>query len=706
MGERNAMQDVGVRQLRSRTSATAIVGGLAAVAMALPAAATAQEAIALDQIVVTAGGFEQALKDAPASVSVIQAEELERGAFTNLADALREVQGVSVTGVANERDIFIRGLPGAYTLILVDGRRQSTRDARPNGNSGYEQSFIPPLSAIDRIEVVRGPMSSLYGSDAMGGVINIITKRADQEWRGSVTAEVTAQEHDDSGHSGQLSFHIGGPLVRDRLSLQLWGRVLDRSEDRILAGNQGREESDLAARLTYALTPEHDLWFEAGRTVVRGITSAGRVLAPTAEDAYRDYSRESVAVGHSGRWGDARTELSLQVEEGQRETYEREAGGAFVRDDRVPRIRNTVLDGKLTLPFSMGGDHTLVTGFQHQNARLTDRGSREEDQRLSVDQWALFAEDEWWLSDRFAVTAGVRYNHHETYGSHVTPRLYAVFHATEALTLKGGYSTGFRAPEIRQVAPGYYLPTQRGAGLLAPNPDLEPETSDSLELAALWDNGRGLSLGGTLFHTRFRDKISNFNTGRLIDPDTGSIIDPLGGAACDAAALEPFPGYSCLWQNFNIDDAVIKGVELTADWEATESLSFRASYTHTSSEQRTGDFAGYPLARTPRHQASLRLDWVTPIEGLEAWTAANYHGSELAAGPRIGTNGAPVVINGVEGRKYAAYATVDVGASYQVSDRVSLSSAIYNITDKRTDEADYNSVGEGRRLWLGLTTRF
>ncbi|WP_407815695.1 TonB-dependent receptor plug domain-containing protein, partial [Staphylococcus aureus] len=92
--------------------------------------------------------------------------------YRDLTDALREVQGVSVTGIANEKDVFIRGLPGAYTLILVDGKRQSTRDARTNGNSGFEQSFVPPVSAIERIEVVRGPMSSLYGSDAMGGVIN------------------------------------------------------------------------------------------------------------------------------------------------------------------------------------------------------------------------------------------------------------------------------------------------------------------------------------------------------------------------------------------------------------------------------------------------------------------------------------------------------------------------------------------------------
>lgn len=146
---------------------------LSLTALSSPALVLAQETppstLVLDEIVITAAGFEQSIKDAPASISVITSEELQKGNFTSLTDALKEVQGVVATGIANEQDIYIRGLPGQYTLILVDGKRQNTRDSRTNGSSGYEQSFIPPIAAIDRIEIVRGPMSSLYGSDAMGG---------------------------------------------------------------------------------------------------------------------------------------------------------------------------------------------------------------------------------------------------------------------------------------------------------------------------------------------------------------------------------------------------------------------------------------------------------------------------------------------------------------------------------------------------------
>lgn len=123
--------------------------------------AQAAEPASVDDIVVTASTRAQSVAEAPASISVVTSEQLEDKAYVDLFDAVRDVEGVSVSGGSNFQDILIRGLPGAYTLTLVDGRRQSTREARVNGNGGLEQSFTPPVGAIERIEVVRGPMSSL-----------------------------------------------------------------------------------------------------------------------------------------------------------------------------------------------------------------------------------------------------------------------------------------------------------------------------------------------------------------------------------------------------------------------------------------------------------------------------------------------------------------------------------------------------------------
>ncbi len=665
--------------------------------------ATGGDVISLDQIVVTAAGFEQSVKDAPASISVITREELEKGAFRDLTDALKEVQGVTVTGVANEKDIFIRGLPGSYTLILVDGKRQNTRDSRTNGNAGFEQSFIPPIAAIDRIEVVRGPMSSLYGSDAMGGVINIITRKVSDTWSGTVTTEGTLQQHNAFGNSAQGTFYTSGPLIHRALGLQLWGRGFGRAEDELLSGITGARESNLGGRLTFTPNEYHDLMLESGYTRIRRNASKWGTLAEADDDTYNLNDRKYWSLSHEGRWGPTTSNFSIMQEWAERRSYtENPRTSAFDKSSRSPEIRNTVVDGKFTTPFEFFGPHTLVTGGQWFNAMLTDQNPGRRtgiDEKFEINQWALFAEDEWRLTDTFSITNGLRMDHHEIYGAHYSPRSYAVWHATDNLTLKGGISTGFRAPEIRQIAPGYAYTTGGGGctygpngtcGVILANPNLQAETSTSYEIGAIWDNLSGFTASATYFYTDFKDKISN----ALVLDDAGNPV-----------RWSENPNYR-LWYSYNIDDAVIQGVELATTWRATDTLSFRGSYTFTDSEQRTGDYAGFPLARTPRHMANARVDWITPVAGLATWAAVNYHGSEILGGARIGTNGTPVIINGQAGRKYDAYATMDVGLSYDFTDQLTLNAALYNVFDKEVEPTNYNTVVEGRRLWVSMSATF
>lgn len=148
---------------------------LLALAAAATCASTAAFAQArestMEEVVVSASGFEQELKNAPASISVVTRQELETKNFRDLAEALQGVEGIDVmggTGKTGGLDISIRGMPSDYTLILIDGRRQNVAgDVTPNGFGAALTSFMPPISAIERIEVIRGPMSTLYGSDAI-----------------------------------------------------------------------------------------------------------------------------------------------------------------------------------------------------------------------------------------------------------------------------------------------------------------------------------------------------------------------------------------------------------------------------------------------------------------------------------------------------------------------------------------------------------
>ncbi|EJN06171.1 TonB-dependent receptor domain-containing protein, partial [Herbaspirillum sp. YR522] len=420
--------------------------------------------------------------------------------------------------------------------------------------------------------------------------------------------------------------------------------------------------------------------------------------AAATADSYTENPRDHFSLSHTGRWGWATSDVSLSYEQAQRKSFTETPARSdnFVQATRAPKIENTVLDGKLSMPL---GQHWLVLGGQWNRAKLSDVNpgvSASLVQQFQIDQKALFVEDEWKLADAWALTGGLRLDNHEIYGNHWSPRLYSVWHTTENLTIKGGVSRGFRAPEIRTIAPGYAY-TTGGAGctvgptgtcgVIIGDPGLKPETSTSWELAALWDNHAGLSAGATVFYTDFKDKVSN----ALVYNADGSI-----------ARWSANNNYR-LWYSYNIDRATIKGVELTGRWQATRSLALKSNYTYTDSRQKGGSFDGYALARTPKHMVNLRADW-TPSDAWTLWSAINYHGKEINAAARVGTAGTTVSTSGA--KQYKAYALADIGTTYEIGKLTSLSAAIYNITDKRLDEQDFNTVGDGRRLWVSLTRRF
>ena len=221
----------------------------------------------LEAVTVTASGYEQDVKSAPASITVITREELEGKQFRSLTDALRNVPGVGVVG-GDKGDISIRGMEASHVLILVDGRRQNTGGVTLKGgvSEGLSSNWIPPVEAIERIEVVRGPMSTLYGSEAMGGVINIVTRKVSKNWSGSVSAEHTFQDSGSAGDSNQTDLYLSGPLIADTLGLQFWGFDKRRKEDTVIDGfaKSNRQTGNL--RLWLTPNKDHEFMLEAGRS--------------------------------------------------------------------------------------------------------------------------------------------------------------------------------------------------------------------------------------------------------------------------------------------------------------------------------------------------------------------------------------------------------------------------------------------------------
>ncbi|WP_322405963.1 TonB-dependent receptor [Idiomarina sp. PL1-037] len=186
----------------------------------------------IERIVVTAAGFEQKITEAPASISVISNEEIRSRSFTSLLDAVKYQEGIDI-GTSRDKtgqgSISMRGLTGDYTLILVDGIRQNNHgDIYPNNFGGNAFNHIPPLETIDRIEVIRGPASTLYGADALGGVINVITKKHTEDWSGAVTFGRSMQTNENFGDDFTTDFSATGPLIKNVLSLGVRGSLYDQ----------------------------------------------------------------------------------------------------------------------------------------------------------------------------------------------------------------------------------------------------------------------------------------------------------------------------------------------------------------------------------------------------------------------------------------------------------------------------------------------
>ena len=643
--------------------------GAAALLAAGPVLAEKGDSHELGQVTVTASGHAQQLEDAPASISVITREQIEQRYYQDATDALRDIPGVIITGGGSGdrgNDIVIRGMPSQYTLILVDGKPVSTRETRPNGSAGFEQDWLPPLQSIERIEVVRGPMSTLYGSDAIGGVINVITRKVAEEWGGAVQLDTIIQDDSRSGDIQQGNFSLSGPLLADKLGLQVYGRTSSREEDRFVDGFEEKNLKNLNARLSFTPTDNQDFTLEAGKTKQQRRSLIGYSAPATGcrggcTDSDNEFTRDLLALGHTGRWDFGTTDSYVQREEAENLS-------------REMKVTNTFAKTALVTPL---GDHLLTVGANFEKEELSDQTSNQISNRTDVDasKWALFAEDEWMLPGNVSVTGGLRLDDDENYGSHVSPRLYGVWGMAPRWTLKGGVSTGFRSPSLREITPDWGQ-VSRGGDVYG-NPDLEPETSVNKELGLYFNAGRDLQANVTVFHNDFKDKITRI--------------------ACPPSVCPGGPNQfgSDPTYRVNVDEAVTQGVEAAVSTTLARTLDLTLSYTYTDSEQKSGEYKGEPLNQVPKHLASLQADWRVTSR-LSPWLAVRYRGEESQ--PTTGPSSSSIVA--------PSNTLVDAGLAFKLTPQATLNTGIYNIADKEIFQDEYGYVEDGRRYWLGMRVSF
>ncbi len=591
----------------------------------------------LDEIVVTSTRSDITAREAPGAVTVINRQQLENKGAEDVLDAVRGTPGVSLIGVGSggRKTLSLRGLESKHTLILIDGKRLPASNDVLGPNTDYQYDWIP-LEEIERIEVVRGPMSVLYGSDALGGVINIITRRPDESLQGAVKLAGQATNGNAGGNGHDAEVRVSGGLGQSVLfqinaGHKRRGAVASekKSPQSVI---EGREQQQLGLNLDWRAaegqhvnldieTAQEDRW---QNTVDR---------RNTLFQSRYDIDRQQVALGWKGNIGDILG--ALRAYRNEIDVVNQRTNGA--RPTSPQNLQDSVVEGHVVFP--VGERQTFTTGAEYRTEKLEHPKLPGGENQF--DHKSFYLQDEIDGSHEITITLGARVDDHEAFGQETSPRAAIVWQPNDKLTLKASYGHGFRAPTIKQVTPGYSFPG--GIFLITSNPDLKPETSDAIELDMILDQPR-YNLSLSVFNNEVKDLI-------------------------DTRFDAPLPGGLQRWVFDNIDKARLRGLELGARIQPVDGFDIDASYQYLDATD--GD--GNRLERRPRHTLSAGLAWEK-----NAWRfdlSTEYLADQVIVPPRS--------------RKLTDvpdYALWHAGAHRKIGAQTTLGLTIDNLTDVRLEE--------------------
>lgn len=686
-------------------------------------------------------------------VSRISKDDIDkRPAANDISEFVRTMPGVNLTGNTatgqrgNKRQIDLRGMGPENTLILIDGKpvnsRQSERiSMRGERNTRGDSNWVP-VEEIESITVLRGPAATRYGSGAMGGVVNIVTKKVSKEFKGQVNLYANQPQDSKEGATRRIGFNLSGPIIQDTLGFRIYGNLNKTDADAAdinaghgndsAAGVEGVRNKDIAGRLQWKISPAQTLILDSSYSrqgnIYNGDTQNSNPrsalvnsLADGKAETARLY-RSAYSLTHDGawEWGDTKNVISYErtVNSHLPEGLAGGPEGSYTGLDFVQsRLKNLRFSSEANIPFKLGVDNVLTVGAEFTDSKLDDPASNSQgfkDQgktdafngisatrggKASQRNWAAYVEDNISLTDKTHLIPAIRFDHNSDSGSNWSPALNFSHQIGENWLVKGGVARAYKAPNLYQTNPDFILYTRgQGCPLNAPdnvscfymgNSNLKPETSINKEIG-LEFNKNGWQASATYFHNAYRNKIV--------------IGDQL-------IATSNIGNWLLQWEN--TPKATISGIEGNLVIPLHDTLKWSNNFTYM---HKSEDYQGNPLSLVPKHTINSTLSW-TPNERFDANLTFTHYGRTKPRGVavnRLEQNGNPragvaALSSEHNQTQVGSYGIWGINAGYNWNKRVAVRGGISNLFDKklyRTTAGAQTYNEHGRAFYGSLKVSF
>ncbi|WP_419565128.1 TonB-dependent receptor plug domain-containing protein [Phascolarctobacterium succinatutens] len=585
----------------------------------------------LDTMVVTATRTAMTVKETPSTVEIVDSKKLEQTQAKTLHDALKGALGVNVFNDFQGRsNVSIRGSESRHVLIMVDGKRLGG-EAAYNSANAWDVDRIR-MEDVERVEIIRGPAGALYGSDAMGGVINVITKTPDK-----TTADINYEygwyeDGKGAGYKGNLylqgaegnySYKINAGLNKNRPyldpkgsgdSMNFYGKQQPLSLNVGYKFDNGNELS-----VDFSKIKEDNQKSSTSRTVMM----PGKVWQDKVQTIYNDNKRTDYAITYKG--SDDKQDWMFRAyksvfdkhymnQNNTRMTMMGKPGAWKLQDPKIDTVKRTlsVIEGKDT--FNLSDKNKLTAGFEYRkdqsegtrlkkpNTSLADGNAHDAYDKASINYLAAYVQDEFRPDDKWLIIPSVRFDHSDQFSNKLTSNLAATYNAADDVRIKAVVGQGYKTPTVNDLYIFWemYAANPGGKGqFYVGNPDLKPEKSLSYELSVEKDWGDRSTVHLGVFRNEVKDLISTYWTGKLTDDDP-----------------DLYPGVKgdMIMAYENIPEATLQGVELYGSHRLGKNIYLNAGYTFLDAKDKNN---GTRLKDRAKHQVTFGVSYQP--ENIYAW---------------------------------------------------------------------------------------